>query len=65
MTEETLHQRLIRELMDDRTSLSPREHAARNEILALRERIEELEGRKGAQQTVEPAAEVSKRAKAK
>jgi len=38
-----LHARLIEELMSGKASLSPREHAAVNEIKALREKITKLE----------------------
>jgi hypothetical protein len=36
MTEETLQERYIRELLDPRTAMTPREVAAREEILLLR-----------------------------
>lgn len=39
-----LHQQLLDELMDEHASRSPRENAAVAEILALRERLAELEG---------------------
>lgn len=40
MAEETLQEKYIRELLDPRTALTPREVAAREEILALREKLE-------------------------
>lgn len=36
MPEQTLHQRLIEELLSGRVSLTPREEAAKQEILKLR-----------------------------
>jgi hypothetical protein len=39
MSDKTLHEQLIEELMDNKVNLSPREHAARNEIIALREQL--------------------------
>lgn len=42
MTEETLQDKFIKELLDPRSALSPREVAAREEILQLREQIKNL-----------------------
>lgn len=42
MDEKQLHDQLIRELLEGK-SLSPRENAARNEIIALRKRLEEMD----------------------
>ena len=41
MNEKETHDKLIQELLDG-TSLSARENAARNEIIALRKRLEEM-----------------------
>jgi hypothetical protein len=38
---ETLHEKLIAELLDPRSALSPREIAAANEIRSLREKLTE------------------------
>lgn len=43
MEEKSLHELLLDELMEGKASLSPREHAARNEIIALRERLAKYE----------------------
>lgn len=40
MTEETLQERYIRELLDPRSALSPREVAAREEIISLRAQLQ-------------------------
>ena len=37
--DKTLHEKLIDELLDARSALSPREHAAANEIRALRAQL--------------------------
>ena len=42
MTDETLQERFIRELLDPRSALSPREVAAREEILELRRQLDAL-----------------------
>jgi hypothetical protein len=48
--------------LENKVNLTPREHAARNEIIALRDRIAELEGKKGVHAPAEtPQPEVKSR----
>ena len=53
MAEKTLHEKLIDELLDPRSALSPREIAAKNEIQTLRERIDALTGADKKQEKTE------------
>ena len=53
MAEKTLHEKLIDELLDPRSALSPREIAAKNEIQTLRERIDALTGADKKQEKIE------------
>ena len=58
MAEETLQERYLRELFDPRSALTPREVAAREEILALREIIDNLKrqsGQKAGKDSVPPS----------
>ncbi len=43
-----MHNKYIDELLGGKVSLSPREHAAKNEILLLRKRLAEFEKGKNA-----------------
>ncbi len=43
---ETLQEKYIRELLDPRSALTPRENAAAGEILLLRAEIEKLQNQK-------------------
>jgi hypothetical protein len=51
MTDETLQERFIRELLDPRSALSPREVAAREEILELRRQLDALKPQKAQDET--------------
>lgn len=48
MADKTLQQQYLDELLDPRSALSPREVAAREEILALREQLKEKHAKRPA-----------------
>lgn len=56
MATETLQEKLIAELFDPRNSLSPREHAAAEEIRALRAQLGlKAPAQKAAEEPIKPA----------